>query len=96
MADDCYELQTLRNFRDNWLSKSEGGTAAISHYYIIAPKIVDAINHSSDCTAIYDQVYTDVVLPCIKFIENKQYKDAFDLYKKAVQQFELEYALSYI
>lgn len=94
LPDDCYELRTLRSFRDNWLSKAEGGIAAISHYYITAPKIVDAIDHSSDSKAVYDRIYTDVVLPCVRFIENEQYTDAFELYKKAVCQFELEYALS--
>lgn len=94
LPDDCYELQTLRNFRDNWLSKTEGGLAAISHYYITAPKIVDAINHSTNSKAIYDNIYTGVILPCVRFIENRQFEDAFALYKNAVQQYELEYGLS--
>lgn len=40
---DCYELETLRKFRDNWVSKHENGPAEIGIYYEIAPKIVEKL-----------------------------------------------------
>ena len=94
LPDDCYELQTLRSFRDNWLIKTEGGIAAISHYYITAPKIVDAIDRTPNPKAIYEKIYTEIILPCVKFIENRQYEDAFTIYRNMVLQFELEFSLA--
>ena len=42
--DDCYELTTFRNFRDNWLSTQPDGKNLIAQYYEIAPKIVAEID----------------------------------------------------
>ena len=74
-------------------NKAEGGIAAISHYYITAPKIVDAIDRSSDSKAIYDTIYAEVIVPCVKFIENQQFENAFNLYKEAVLRFEQDYTI---
>ena len=86
LPDDCYELQTLRAFRDNWLSKAEGGLAAIAHYYIVAPKIVAAIDALPNCNEIYEKIYTDMIAPCLAFIEEKRFEDAFALYKNMTLQ----------
>ena len=81
LPDDCYELKTLRNYRDKWLTKAEGGLAAISHYYIVAPKIVAAIDKLADRDEIYEMIYDKMIKPCVEFIEQKKYQDAFELYK---------------
>lgn len=81
LPDDCYELQVLRNYRDNWLSKAEGGLAAISHYYIVAPKIVAAIDNLAKRNEIYEMIYNKMIKPCVEFIEQKEYQDAFELYR---------------
>lgn len=91
LPDDCYELQTLRNYRDNWLSKAEGGLAAISHYYIVAPKIVAAIDRLAERNEIYEMIYTMMVKPCIEFIEQEKYQEAFDLYRKMTLQLADKY-----
>lgn len=81
LSDDCYELCTLRTYRDTWLSKVDGGIAAISHYYIVAPKIVDAIEKLPNSKEIYEHIYEEMVRPCVSFIEQKKYSEAFDLYR---------------
>lgn len=48
LPDDCYELETLRNFRDTWLKNSEEGREIIKEYYEVAPKIVSAINETKE------------------------------------------------
>lgn len=91
LGDDCYELKTLRNYRDKWLTKAEGGLAAISHYYIVAPKIVAAIDKLADRDEIYEMIYDKMIKPCVEFIEQKKYQDAFELYKGMTLQLADEY-----
>lgn len=91
LPDDCYELQVLRNYRDNWLSKAEGGLAAISYYYIVAPKIVAAIDKLDECNEIYDMIYDKMIRPCVEFIEQKKYLEAFELYRSFTLQLGKQY-----
>ncbi|MEM8722550.1 MAG: CFI-box-CTERM domain-containing protein [Cyanobacteria bacterium P01_G01_bin.39] len=44
LPDDCFELQILRNFRDDYLASTAEGQALIEQYYKEAPIIVDFIN----------------------------------------------------
>ena len=69
MPVDCYELETLRKFRDNWVSKHENGPAEIKIYYDIAPKIVEKLNHLPNSKEIYEKIYQEVVIKCVQFIE---------------------------
>ena len=43
LADDCWELRTLRRFRDGWLARQGGGLADIGTYYEVAPEIADRL-----------------------------------------------------
>lgn len=47
LPDDCSELQTLRNFRDTYMTKGVGAKARaklVKEYYEVAPGIVDGLN----------------------------------------------------
>ena len=78
LPDDCYELKTLRNYRNGWLSDREEGRAAIREYYNIAPDIVEKINSASNSREIYQVIYDKMVLPCIHFIEMNEMEKAFE------------------
>lgn len=80
---DCYELETLRKFRDNWVSKHENGPAEIGIYYEIAPKIVEKLDCLPNSKEIYEKIYQEVVLKCVRFIEEGKEEDAYSLYKNA-------------
>lgn len=67
--DDCYELTTLRKFRDTWLSAQPDGKELVEEYYAIAPGIVGAIDHSPEKDKIYMHIWNDYIEPCIKLIE---------------------------
>ncbi len=43
LPDDCWELETLRAFRDGPLRHMDGGRELIDHYYETAPHIVSAL-----------------------------------------------------
>ncbi len=64
LPDDCFELRTLRHFRDRHLSTTSEGTRLVEEYYGIAPRIVDAVNARPEAAAIWRRTYRRYVLPC--------------------------------
>ena len=44
LPDDCFELRTLRRYRDESLAAMPGGNAAIAAYYLVAPSILDRLS----------------------------------------------------
>ena len=80
--DDCYELETLRSFRDGILMKTEKGRRLCMEYYEIAPMIVERMKEDGD-SAVYEWIY-GVILECIAFIQQEKYREATDRYKEMV------------
>lgn len=93
LSGDCYELETLRRFRDIWLNATEEGKAVIKQYYEIAPKIVSAINETMNSKEIYEMLYEKMVKPCVEFTEQKKYQETLELYRDMTLQLEKEYCL---
>lgn len=91
LPDDCYELQTLRYFRDKWLKKQPDGVLLIARYYEIAPKIVAAIDAREDRLDLYERIYQELVFLCVNMIEETKYQDALELYRAFTLQLEKEY-----
>ena len=87
--DDCYELNTLRWFRDTFVSEED-----IEHYYEVAPSIVEAISKISGCEEIYNYIYENVIDECVKAIEKGDYEFAYNRYKNSILIFEEEYVKS--
>ena len=81
MSDDCTELQTLRAFRDGYLSNRPNGETEIREYYEMAPGIVEAINQKSNAQEIWNEVYKDLVEPCVNMIHNNKNESDYTLYK---------------
>lgn len=65
LPDNCEELQTMRKFRDFYLSKTEQGKCLIDFYYTRAPYIVQKINSSPKKDEICQYIY-DQIINCIK------------------------------
>lgn len=84
--DDCYELRTLRWFRDNHVSKED-----IERYYEIAPRIVQQIDDTASSREIYKRIYDDVVRVCVEAIEANNFAYAYEVYRKAVKYLEAQY-----
>lgn len=64
--DNCYELTTLRNFRDNYLANTPNGRQEIEEYYLFAPMILRRINDIGE----YDRIWEQYIKPCISDIES--------------------------
>lgn len=84
--DNCYELTKLRWFRDNFVSEED-----IKHYYTLAPIIVDEINKLDNSEDIYKNIYENVIVTCIKYMQNLDYKRTYEVYKKCILELEEKY-----
>lgn len=82
LPDDCYELTVLRGFRDSYLKSIPGGKEEICEYYHVAPAIVAAIDRKNDRLDILRRIYQNMVLPCVRMIEEKQFEQAHALYRE--------------
>ncbi len=85
--DNCYELRVLRWFRDNFVSKED-----MTHYYEVAPIIVESINKEEKADIIYDYIYDNVVYYCVEQIEQGNYDVAYNRYKNSISILEEQFA----
>lgn len=86
LPDNCRELETLRSYRDTYLKNRENGLSDINLYYDVAPKIVANINKLPDSKAIWEKMYEDLVIPCIKLIDEGKNEETYILYKNTVAE----------
>ena len=89
--DDCYELTAFRRFRDQVLLRSEEGRALVEEYYRLAPAIVTAVRLCWDEKAVYEQVYRDYLLPCLRLLEAGDERGCRDKYVAMVRHMERTY-----
>lgn len=87
--DNCYELNVLRWFRDNFIDITD-----VEHYYEVAPKIVKKINEEQNADIIYDYIYDNIVDYCVVQIEKDNYDLAYSVYKENILLFETYYGFN--
>lgn len=85
--DDCYELQVLRSFRDDYLLKSVNGENLVESYYDKSPRLLDIINNT-EAENIHEYLYVNYIKIIIKYIENHSYQDATKKYIEMVNYIE--------
>ena len=91
--DDCYELNILRDYRDNYLRNAEGGEKIVNAYYDIAPSIVKRINKCNNSNEIYKEIYEKYLSPCISLLENNKKDECKEIYSSMVIELEEKYLL---
>ena len=89
--DDCYELETLRAFRDGYLASSEGGKELIEEYYNIAPGIVTSIDVRCENDSVYPMIRDKYIAPCISDIENGRMESCQSRYITMVNELKSKY-----
>lgn len=85
LEDDCYELQTLRKFRDTYLLNSIEGKKLVQEYYLIAPLMVQKLRTHKKKNILYKEMFEQVKIAC-QAIENKNFDKATSIYKDAVSR----------
>ncbi len=84
-SDDCYELNTFRDFRDYYLIYQTDGKELIEEYYRIAPDIVKNINNHSNKRDLYDCIWQEYLSKCLNLIEQDKYDEAKSVYINMVK-----------
>lgn len=92
--DDCYELQILRNYRDEYLMSQKDGKDIVMKYYDIAPTIVKRINQTEHAEEIYKNIYTKYLMPCIRMVEREELEECKDTYCSMVHELQKKYLYS--
>ena len=81
LADDCAELTQLRQFRDDYVLRTQDGKDDVDTYYRLAPAVVEKINARADSKEVWERVYTDMILPCLALVREGKNEQAYRLYK---------------
>lgn len=89
--DNCYELNTLRDYRDSYLLATKDGREMVEEYYNIAPTIVKRIDRREDSDRIYKDIWNTYLSPCISMIENGENEKCGELYSSMVRKLEAQY-----
>ena len=92
LADDCKELTTMRKLRDGYLLSLPNGKAMRDEYYLLAPKIVKAI----ECSDTRNDTLTDIltrVRQCVQFADNGNNEAAFVVYTTMFNELKNKYVL---
>src|SRR3954467_12103630 len=64
LADNCYELTTLRNYRDTYLISSEEGKNLISCYYKVGPALIPLILKDKKHKMVFKFIYSEIKTAC--------------------------------
>lgn len=89
--DNCYELETLRKYRDGYLAYQADGKQLIDEYYDIAPTIVNRINKQENALDIYESIYQSYLSPCIEKIEQQENEECKRIYASMMQDLQAKY-----
>ncbi|MCB0536337.1 MAG: hypothetical protein KDE33_02305 [Bacteroidetes bacterium] len=92
-ADDCYELNTLRALRENYMRKNTQGKALLEEYEWLGPAVVSAVGECENRAEIYDYLYKNMIMPSVEMIEQGQYSDAVKWYKGFTLQLKKNFNL---
>lgn len=93
LPDDCRELTTLRHFRDTYLKARENGESDIAEYYAKAPLIVAKIKEQENSKAVFESFYTELVEPCIKYINANEPEAAYRHYADYFKMLKEKYGV---
>lgn len=84
-GDNCEELNTLRQFRDEYVKSTDFGELLVFEYYRIAPSIVAKLDELPDASDEYYRLWLDYIKPsCRKIAENKR-EEAVNIYIEMVK-----------
>ncbi len=90
LPDDCYELTTLRAFRDGYMSALPFGPALIAEYYKIAPQIVARIKEQPEAAEILAGLYSRIA-ESVDYVQRGENEKAMQVYSAMVLHLKKRY-----
>jgi hypothetical protein len=94
LLDDGYTLNTLRSFRDNYMSQSNEGRQLVAEYHQIGPELIYRINQQKNADEFWDHIYEVLIKPSLSKIEIGQMKEAMQYYAGYVEKLSMHLACS--
>jgi hypothetical protein len=91
LDDDCFELRTLRRYRDQVLSKHRGGAQEIAAYYHLAPLILARLPQETRATILRSH-YARHILPAALAAGLGLDRPAYRLYRRMIDELAGEFA----
>ena len=85
LDDDCFELRTLRRYRDDVLANKPGGVADIAAYYALAPLILARLPREAR-KATLRSVYARYILPAALAARLGLNTPAYQLYARMIEE----------
>jgi hypothetical protein len=85
LSDDCFELRTLRSYRDRVLVALPGGQAALAAYYLVAPSILERLPQEKR-VALLLSVYMRFILPSALAARLGMNRLAYSLYARMMDE----------
>jgi hypothetical protein len=91
LPDDCFELETLRSFRDSFMVETSERIELLNEYYRRAPLIVSNINRREDSVQIYKNIKSLYIDKAVDLIGTGKNEEAFCLYRDMLLFIESQY-----
>lgn len=83
-ADNCYELETLRRFRKDYMHKTDEGKLLLSEYDRISPLIAEKLLESKNKLEIANIMLKNYINKSIDLITSGKNREAMETYKSMV------------
>ncbi len=80
MNNTNYYLETLRNFRNNYMQTNINYLPLLAEYDIIGPIISNKIINSKNNQQIAYTIFNKYITKCVNLIERKKYKEVITIY----------------
>jgi hypothetical protein len=93
LKDDCYQLQTLRKFRDEYLLESSEDQILVKKYYSIAPLLVDLLEIDSNRDILFERIFERINSACAA-IQSEKFFKAKRIYQKTVLELLTHFKIS--
>lgn len=91
LEDNCEVLESLRDLRENYLKQNSKGIEILMRYDQVGPVISGYIYNENP---LYIKViYDNILVPCAKMVQNKNYEVATTLYLSMIDILEARYNL---
>jgi hypothetical protein len=90
LADNCRELERLREFRDTYVRFIDGGPSLLQEYYLQAPLILSKLRASESRDAELAMVY-DSIKMAVHFIDAGRTEEALQCYVKMYAALKQKY-----
>lgn len=95
LPDDCHELETLRMFRKEILSKNPKYKKILMTYDALGPSLAGAIKRDERRNAIAEDLFMIYIRGSVNYIENGNYDAAVTLYSEMTENLIANYITTY-